>query len=338
MRRLTLILSDLYVPEDVARANSPAAFELPSLTWLLRFSRPPASCPDWRAWIAAQTGHVALARSPLADIAARAWVDPASAAGAWIATPVHLEARLDHVRLADRGLLRIGTDEANRWSEAFAREFGPDLKLHPAGERGFVLTGIEAGDTQTTDPARLLDSDVAPALPRGAGASALRRLGAELEMWLHAIPLNDERQRAGQRRISAFWFWGGEKVDKVPGSLSPPASSFVIHGEDLWLAGLAHATGSTANKPAADFGTLDPSADHHIVELAPMSAPHESLVDAEARWFAPARTALSEGKLAALDIVANDRWFRIGSRAGWRWWRGKRDWFESINRPTVSKA
>jgi hypothetical protein len=197
MRRLTLILSDLYVPEDAARANSPVAFELPSLTWLLRFSRAPMRCPDWRAWIAAQTGRVALVQSPLAEIAAQAWVGPANAAGAWIATPVHLEARLDHVRLADRGLLRIGTDEANRWSEAFKREFGPDLMLHPAGERGFLLTGIEAGDTQTTDPARLLDSDVASALPRGADAGALRRLGAELEMWLHAIPT---QRRAPARR------------------------------------------------------------------------------------------------------------------------------------------
>jgi hypothetical protein len=124
----------------------------------------------------------------------------------------------------------------------------------------------------------------------------------------------------------------------VPGSLSPPASSFVIHGEDLWLAGLAHATGSRSNKPATDFGALDSSADHQIVELAPMSALRESLVEAESLWFAPARNALSEGKLATLDIVANDRWFRVGSRAGWRWWRGKRDWFESINRPAASKA
>lgn len=338
MRRLTLILSDLYVPEDATRAVSPAAFDLPALEWLLRFARRPAAhCPDWRAWLATQTGHVALAQSPVAQVAARALME--STTGAWIATPVHLEARLDHVRLADRGLLRVGADEEQRWSEAFAREFGPEVKLHPAGERGFLLTGIEAADTRTTDPARLLDSDVAPALPRGAGAGGLRRLGAELEMWLHATPLNDERQRAGQPRISAFWFWGGDKVhgDSVPGSLSPPGS-FEIHGADPWLSGLAHAAGATANKHVADFDAIDLDSGHHIVELTPMSAPRESLLDVESRWFAPARIALSEGKLESIDIIANDRWFRIGARAGWRWWRGKRGWFESLSRPASSKA
>lgn len=337
MRRLTLILSDLYVPEDATRAASPAAFDLPALEWLLRFSRPAVFCPDWRAWIAAQTGQAALAHVPVAHVAARVLGE--SAADAWIATPVHLEARLDHVRLADRGLLRIGADEAHRWSEAFAREFGPEVKLHPAGERGFVLTGIEAAGTRTTDPARLLDSDVAPALPHGAGAGGLRRLGAELEMWLHATPLNDERQRAGQPRISAFWFWGGDKAhgDSVPGSLSPPGG-FNIHGADPWLMGFAHTVGASANKHASDFSALEPGVDHHVVELSPMSAPRESLLDAESRWFAPAKIALSEGKLALLDVIANDRWFRIGARAGWRWWRSKRGWFESLSRPPSPKA
>jgi hypothetical protein len=158
-------------------------------------------------------------------------------------------------------------------------------------------------------------------------------------MWLHATALNDERQRAGRPRISAFWFWGG---DKEPGTASPSSepspASFVIHGADVWLSGLAHATGATANKPASNFGELDPVLGHHIVELSPMSAPRESLVDAEARWFAPARVALSEGKLASLDIVANDRWFRIGARAGWRWWRKRRDWYDSLSLRTSSKA
>ena len=63
-----------------------------------------------------------------------------------------------------------------------------------------------------------------------------------------------------------------------------------------------------------------------------MSGPRESLERIEANWFAPARAALSEWPLGALDIVANDRWFRIGARAGWRRWRARRDWLESLGR------
>ncbi len=336
MRRLTLILSDLYVPEEAASVI-PTAIDLPGLAWLLRFARPPVSCPDWRAWLAAQIGQAALAQEPLARLAARAFVEPGFTADAWIATPVHLEARLDHVRLVDRGLLRVGADEGRRWSEAFAREFGPEVKLHPAGERGFLLTGLEGTDAQTVDPARLLDSDVAPSLPRGANAGGLRRLGAELEMWLHATPLNEERHRAGHPRISAFWFWGGRPGALALAVVTPPAS-FMLHGGDVWFAGLARATRAMSSDPPLQFAALDPAVDHHIVELSPMTDPRHSLADAEANWFLPARAALSEGNLVSVDIVVNDRWFRIGARAGWRWWSKRRGWLDSLNRRPASKA
>ena len=42
--------------------------------------------------------------------------------------------------------------------------FGPQYSLHDGGERAFILTGLDASTT-TTDPARLLDADIGPALP-----------------------------------------------------------------------------------------------------------------------------------------------------------------------------
>ena len=154
--------------------------ELPHFTSLLRFARDPVAVSDWRAWLASQSGQVALASLPVAHVAARDIVDAALSTSAWLATPVRLEARLDHVRLADRGLLRVDDEESARWCVAFAREFGPELLLHPAGSRGFLLTGISAFGVSTVDPARLLDSDVAQSLPTGADAARPRvpeRLG-----------------------------------------------------------------------------------------------------------------------------------------------------------------
>lgn len=342
MRRLSLILSDLYVPEEAGRESAHAdALELPNLAWLLRFSRDPVVLSDWRTWLAARAGLGALAALPVAHVAARTCVDPALTESAWLATPVRLEARLDHVRLADRGLLRVGDTESARWCAEFAREFGPDVKLHPAGSRGFVLTGISAADITTMDPARLLDSDVAQALPRGAGAATLRRLGAELEMWLHATPLNAQREQAGTTRISAFWLWGGGAVaDVSPADLAhSPGGTFMVHGGDPYLAGLADAARTLREvEPPAEFSALDPGVDH-VIELTPMSDSRATLVRLEERWFAPARAALSAGALGALDIIANDRWFTIGARPGWRWWRKRRGWLASLVRPApASKA
>jgi hypothetical protein len=336
MRRLSLILSDLYVPEEVTPEKVNASeLELPHFTWLLRFARNPVAVSDWRAWLARQSGQESLASLPVAHVAARDILNQALSMSAWLATPVRLEARLDHVRLADRGLLRVDDEESARWCAAFAREFGPELLLHPAGRRGFLLTGISAFGVSTVDPARLLDSDVAQSLPTGADAAGLRRLGAELEMWLHAAPLNDARTRAGRPRITAFWFWGGDSLPRG-GLVEAPQTlkaNCVFYGGDPYLSGLSRAAkASRMIEPPERFSGLDPVPEHHIVELAPMSGPRESLESIEANWFAPARAALLDGTLGALDIVANDRWFRIGAHPGWRWWRKRRNWFASLGR------
>ena len=110
-------------------------------------------------------------------------------------------------------------------------------------------------------------------------------------------------------------------------------ADFVVHGGDPYLSGLARAANAPRMvEPPERFSGLDPTPEHHIVELAAMSGPRESLERIEAHWFGPARAALSDGTLVALDIVANDRWFRIGARPGWRWWRKRRNWFASLGR------
>ena len=106
MRRLTLILSDLYLPGEAVSAGAlPKAITLPGLDRLLRFAQPESLGGDWRTWLARELGCGPIASLPLAHLCALGLGrDPA---GSWIATPVQLEARLDHVRLLDRGLKRL---------------------------------------------------------------------------------------------------------------------------------------------------------------------------------------------------------------------------------------
>ena len=58
--------------------------------------------------------------------------------------------------------------------------------------------------------------------------------------------------------------------------------------------------------------------------------PQESLPALDAHWFAAARQLLGSGALSSLDIVANDRRFRITRHAGWRFWRRQRGWLETL--------
>ena len=57
MRRLTLILSDLYLPAEAVPAQSVAApIDLPGLSWLLRFASASTPLSDWRQWLAREIG------------------------------------------------------------------------------------------------------------------------------------------------------------------------------------------------------------------------------------------------------------------------------------------
>ena len=342
MRRLTLILSDLYLPEEAAgSASSPPPVDLPGLDWLLRFAERPRRIDDWRTWLAGQLGKTRFARLPVA-LACEMKLLNRGIGDAWLATPVHLEARLDHVRLVDRGVLRIEAHQRAAWCEEFARVFGPQYSLHDIGERAFLLTGIAPTAAQTRDPLRLLDSDIAGALPRGPEAAELRRLGAEIEMWLHRAALNSRRERARELRISALWLWGGGLApDEHRAASIAPMGEVRFHGDDPFLRALAESFARSherevrlAPAPRA-YSTVDPDAEQAVVELTPMTGPPEqSLHSLEANWFAPLRAALANGSLEACDLVANDRWFNIRARSGWKFWRRKVKWLEQLGSDT----
>jgi hypothetical protein len=344
MRRLTLILSDLYLPEDAEGGAIPAALELPSLDWLLRFANRAERIRDWRSWLSADLGATRLSKLPVAQVCALGLLPPAAASTAWLATPVHLEARLDHVRLSDRGLLHVDPEERTSWRAEFAQVFGPQYALHDAGDRAFLLTGAAPAITPSVDPARLLDADIGRALPLSPAAAELRRLATEIEMWLHGARLNVTREQLRTRRVSALWVWGGGAGDATQ-ALGPGDHNALdvlhVHGRDPYLLALAHLARQfgriVAQRPVKSappsFAELTDLSVRTVVELAPMSGPKlESLAALETNWFAPIRAALSAGSLDRMDLLANDRWFYIAARPSWRIWRRGNPWLAQLAR------
>jgi len=334
MRRLTLILSDLYLPgeapDENARASEHSEYvALPNFEWLLRFAQS-RRVVDWRSALVTQAGEGAVGQMAPAHLAAADRVPRDRITTSWFATPVHLEARLDHVRLAQRGLLRVAADEGRAWCAEFARSFGPDLVLHEDGPRGFLLSGLAAPRVETTDPARMLGADIAASMPRGPDVAPLRRLSAEIEMWLHGAALNLERERARLPRISSLWIWGGGKGADI--AALPRRTDCVFAGEDPWLAALSRAQAGADPVPSpAQF--FSPDAAHYIVELTPMSDAAGSLEGVDAQWLGPARAALARGALEQVEVLANDRHFITRRHAGWQFWRRKRHWMELLRRP-----
>jgi hypothetical protein len=323
MRRLTLILSDLYLPEDSVDGGLPRTQDLPSLDWLLRFAEV-VRIDEWHRWMRAQMAGP-LAGQSVAALATRPAASLDRLDDVWLATPVHLEARLDHARLTDHGLLRLAEGERASWCDEFNRVFAPQYRLRDCGARAFQLSGLAYANVRTVDPARLLGAEIGPALP-GSEAPELRRLWAEIEMWLHGSALNVARDKSRQRRVSALWLWGSE-----PGAADPPVDRGAVacYGSDPFVEGMALRSGNPTR--AASFAQLNPEFDQVFAEFAPMTgAAEESLTALEENWFAPARAALQTRRLEYVQVVANDRVFRVRAGQGWKFWRRRRNWLESL--------
>jgi hypothetical protein len=337
MRRLTLILSDVYLPDESDRVDSSGltsvdALPMPSLEWLLRFASAREISSDWRAWLVAALGLENLRAVPPAQVAAHRILSTELASQAWFATPVVLDLHINHVRLNPRGLLRVDPAEGAEWCAAFERDFGTDYALHYAGTRGFLLTGLKSAGGPTLDPARLLGADVTPGLRRPGELVRLElaRAATEFEFWLHAAPLNAARDAARRPRISSLWLWGGGAPTAL-GVASSASRAPVFHGSDLFLGGVARELGSVAQPAPARFDALPPDADDSVVELMPMSGPSEELLARlETHWFAPVRAALARGALDRLDLLANDRHWRIDRGGGWKFWRRRQGWLAAL--------
>jgi hypothetical protein len=332
----------------------------------------------WRPWLARWLGRDDLAGVAPAVIAAAAAsavmpaaapvIAPVSASGialtsppsipppsagasthnstVWIATPVHLIAGLTSLHLDRRSILRLSPTDCESFATDFNRTFaGSDLLLKPLPSGDFLLHGSAALTGSTTEPARALVANLEASLPKGADAKPLKRLGAELEMWLHATPLNESRQRRGELSVSTLWLWGGgphvateaRTVAAARGPHSSNAQLALSFGTDPYLAGLWNLQGGRTNAlPDDQLASLFASflaEDGHtqravlVTEVTPLlhSNPQWTVFDALAEldrlYASPAIDALRTGILERVVLIANDVEVRVGRRDRLKFWR-----------------
>jgi len=185
---------------------------------------------------------------------------------------------------------------------------------------------------ETTEPARCTGTGVERALPSGAAAAPLRRLIAEIEMWLHALPLNEARRLRGEPPVTALWPWGATGRIVRPAPVPAPAAAEAF-GSDAWLEGVWRLQGSACRALPQHLeealvapwerGVLVVEAGGELQRAA-----HGTLADAlarlDARFVSPALQALRRGELGAVTLVVNDTRVRVQRRSLLKFWRRAR--------------
>jgi hypothetical protein len=349
LSEVAIILSDLYLAAHGRggvddRDSAVPRDALPALARIARFAGVSPLPGDWRGWLAGWLGRADLSAAcnatpaVVAAAAPDAAALPAGTGSVWLATPLHLIAGLSSVHLDYRGLLKLDDPELATLCHDFAVDFT---------ERGFALQrlpggGLLAGGPRfealpvTCDPARLLGGGIAGSTVQGPGASRLMSLGAELEMWLHAHPLNAARARRHQAPLTALWLWGGGtpagSQALAPLATHAAATFMTVFGADPVAAGLCALSGARLRAPAAsahDILNCGAARTAAVIELFHTDRPQPaSLMDLlqhlDERILAPVVTALKDGVIQQLTLVANDRCSVLTARDGLRFWRRSR--------------
>lgn len=313
MTRLALILHDLAAPADTAGTTA----RLPVLETLLAHAeRAPAPVPDWRRWVMQRAGlTVPPGRPPWAALALGRR-EPVV-----FATPVHLVAGIDHVYLHPAGLVSLTAAEQAELRRDYATTFGPaDTPF------GYLpLAGCE--DAITHDPAALLGCEAGQWLPGGPQGAPLRRLMTEIQMWLHAHPVNAARARRGELEVNCLWLWGTGQLDCWPSG----SARAVLASDDAALAGVWAETGGLSAAGAAVESWLAATDVVASVTLASLDADAtQALARLGQQYLEPLAEALRVHRLERLEIVAGRHEFALTGLQRWRFWRRPRPWWENL--------
>ncbi|HTQ35983.1 MAG TPA: hypothetical protein VMH77_03010 [Steroidobacteraceae bacterium] len=303
---------------------------LPALAGLLDRARrlPPAA--DWRSGVlAALCGVAGGSQLPAAAVAARAVALPCGA-GLCFAAPLHVIAGISRVHLPPGGWLRLAAEEEDRWVEAFNQEFGgPGLWLHSVGG-GWLLAAPFAAAARDAAPETLIGDPLTRLAARDEAERALRRLGAEVELWLAGHPLNRAREARGQPPLNCLWFWGGAPAVQLPHCARAPRALLVAGEPDPWLAGLA-AHCAVPLVHATDWQSLTACADALLVLAPPpegAGAAHWQML--EEQWFAPAARSLRAGEIGALRLQIGASAWQLPDPSPLRWLRRRRPWHQRV--------
>jgi hypothetical protein len=340
VREIVIVIRDLYLEAQptVASASSgvsPGTRAMPGIEHLARMGERTILPAGWRAWVAEWLGLPQYGREAPATVAAAALAHPPADHGVWLATALHWVAGMTSLHFDRRSILRLSAAELEALAVSFRETFrGSGFELHPLDGGEFLLSGPPvSAPTATIEPARIPLTSVAESLPSGEGSASLRRLGAEIEMWLHGHSVNSGRARRGAPAVAALWLWGGGRGPAFPAAAAREIAAAAF-GSDACVQGLWRLAGGETRPMPVDWSAVlgEPRAQRAlaVVEVAELLHANASwsLPDAAAeidrRLISPSLAALRRGELERLVLVANDRCSRLRASDRWRLWRHMR--------------
>lgn len=304
--KLTLVLPSLVWPQALEEPG--AQFVAPALARLLadtRLGAVYALTPE--EWLAQQLGLIRQQDLPIAALLAQADGLNTTPRYWLFAEPVHLQLGHDDVRFGQL-LHPIPEEETRAVLASLNAHFGADgWQFHRGASGRWYLALPSPAALRTVPPRRAWGQPVRHHLPQGDAARAWSRALTEVQMLLHAHPVNATREARGTAVINSLWFWGGGAVQALAG-----AQGVSLFAANELVCQLAAACGAKFTALPREAAMLDSVVTDAIVWLDALDPPHnageaaawrEALQVIESQWLAPLAERVNRGE-CALHVLA----------------------------------
>lgn len=323
MKHFSLIIPNLFPPQEFA-AEVCAGLHLPALQKMLaRGSVSDSTIGSLEDWLCAAFGAQSVA--PVRAAADGLGTDK----GYWLcADPVNLELqRAQMLLLPD---VMLSHDETAAICAALNEHFaGTGLYFAAPHPRRWYVQLEEDPRMTTSLLSQVAWRDAKFHQPQGADALRWQRLVTEIQMLLHAHPLNQARAARGELMIGSLWLWGG-------GRSVPLRKVFDVIGGDSGLARIfARQTGAVQAEslPAmldGGYGSglwvIDSPGD--ALQRGDLYGWREAVQRIELEYAQPLLKALQTGGVQRLTLEVlregGSRRFELTRAAVWKLWRPAR--------------
>lgn len=159
-------------------------------------------------------------------------------------------------------------------------------------------------------------------------AKPFRQLFTELQMVLHGMAFNEERERKGLPVVNGLWFWGGSQSDQLLPLVKP-----TVVTDHVFAASVAQQNVVDLPEAQDEFKRLLQK--DHVVLISKcfesgwfvgsQQEPVDLLERLETEWFTLVLEAVRSGDIGCLRIISdNGRFFTVTRRALKSFWRRQR--------------
>jgi hypothetical protein len=322
--KVTLFIPSLLPPLPDAFGEAPVQ-RYPALEQIVARGHPSTTdCSNTAAWLCESVGVRKQLDWPAAPISLQGeGGDPGRSF--WLcANPVHLQVQRDQLVLTPPALLSISQAESQFLIETLNRHFSADGLVFVAFDpRRWYLRMPSFPDLHTIALDDAIGHDINHLLPSGHDRMHYHGLFNEVQMLLHAHPVNEAREEAGIALINSVWLWGG---GTLPPAIRSPWTQIV--GDLPLLRGLGHLAGLPVTSVAAGPGFT--VANDALVVL-PAIDESDDIVRAgqlgrlDQEWIAPLLRRLRSGEIRRLEVATTCagkglRW-SVDARDLWKFWK-----------------